>query len=480
MTRNLHFEITDQDVSIWWDSFTDLDRNLPVCFQGKKWIVDNYHVDLLNLQADTDYTIVIDQEEYPFHTLPLKHRLDITKEPYCIKPNEKCTEKLQQALQDCDADSTVYLPKGIYLTGALDMPSHSSLYLEKGAVLQGTQDPSDYEPRILSRFEGTERMCYRSLLNLGKLDHTSGPNCSDVLLYGHGEIRGGGFGLAKNCAAIEKENLKEYLDSHPEEVASCENENTIPFRCRGRLINMSNCENIRITGLTLGYGPSWNLHFIYSRNIVTDHCLIQSDGVWNGDGWDPDSSENCALYACLFRTGDDAVAIKSGKNPEGNIINRPTKHIRIFDCRSEYGHGICIGSEMSGGVEDVIIANCNLRLSECGIEIKATRKRGGHVRRIQVHNCITSHVQIHAVGYNDDGAAGPSVPVLEDFHFDHLCITGSYYGPDTKWYDCSAIAVQGFDSHHPIRNCIFQNTTITQKNELPEIVQENCEDCSFA
>ena len=78
----------------------------------------------------------------------------------------------------------------------------------------------------------------------------------------------------------------------------------------------------------------------------------------------------------IFRT----FSIKSGKNPQGNIIDRPTKHIRVFDCQSLYGHGICIGSEMSGGVEDVQIWDCDLANSLSGIEIKATPKRGGYVR----------------------------------------------------------------------------------------------------
>lgn len=90
---------------------------------------------------------------------------------------------------------------------------------------------------------------------------------------------------------------------------------------------------------------------IYSRDIVTDHCTFISEGVWNGDGWDPDLSRHCTLFACRFRTGDDCVAIKSGKNPEGNTIALPCRAIRVFDCSCELGRGVCVGSEMSGGAE---------------------------------------------------------------------------------------------------------------------------------
>jgi polygalacturonase len=195
MLREIHTEVTDHSVSIWWDP-SQKEEEVLVSFLGKQKIAVNSHVEFDDLDADTEYTFAMDDVELSFHTLPEKKRLDITKEPYLCKTNTLCTSALQKALDDCDADSTVYIPAGVYLSGALNMHSSSSLYFEKGAVLQGSEDPKDYEPRILSRFEGTERMCYRSLINLGTLDHDSGPNCANVLIYGQGEIRGGGFALA--------------------------------------------------------------------------------------------------------------------------------------------------------------------------------------------------------------------------------------------------------------------------------------------
>ena len=148
--------------------------------------------------------------------------------------------------------------------------------------------------------------------------------------------------MAECVIAVETENMKEQLEALGEQIKECENERTIPGRVRPRLINMSNCQNIILSGVTLRNGASWNVHMIYSDTIVTNHCTFYSENVWNGDGWDPDSSTNCTIFDCNFYTGDDSIAIKSGKNPEGNKIGRPTKHIRIFDCRSAYGHGITI------------------------------------------------------------------------------------------------------------------------------------------
>lgn len=386
------------------------------------------------------------------------------------------TTALQRAIDACGPDQEVYLPAGIYRTGSLRLHSDMALYLDENAVLQGTDVPEDYLPRIHSRFEGTEMECYSSLLNLGDLDHTSGPNCHNVLIYGKGTIASGGQVLALRIIESERERLKDYLAENADLVATCENDNTIPGRVRPRLVNLSNCQNVRISGLTLKNGASWNVHMIYCDNIVTDHCTFVSEGVWNGDGWDPDSSTNCTLFASKFHTGDDAVAIKSGKNPEGNAVNRPSKHIRIFDCVSSFGHGICMGSEMSGGIEDVGIWDCDLGRSSSGIEIKATKKRGGYVRDIWVKDCSSPRVMIHSVGYNDDGVPAPQPPVLKNFHFERLQLTGCAL--DQEWFEVVPIELVGFDVlGHELRGVTFEDCAIT--GGLPTVHVECCKEVTF-
>ena len=202
---------------------------------------------------------------------------------------------------------------------------------------------------------------------------------------------------------------------------------------------------------------------IYCDDIQTDHCTFVSEGVWNGDGWDPDSSTNCTLFASEFFTGDDAVAIKSGKNPEGNEINRPCAHIRVFDCRSDCGHGICIGSEMSGGVEDVQIWDCDLANSLSGIEIKATPKRGGYVRGVTVRDCITPRVMLHSVPYNDDGVPAGAPPKLEHCFFERLTLTAEVLDHDRSRHDAAPIEIAGFDKPgYEIEDIVFKDITITK------------------
>ena len=395
-------------------------------------------------------------------TSPQRRRLDVTRPPYCAKGDGKTlnTAVLQKALDDCTEADEVYFPAGCYLTGALNLHSHIAVFLDEGAVLQGSDDPQDYLPRIWSRFEGTEQECYRSLLNAGQLDHAAGPNCEDILLYGSGTISGGGRVLAERIIDSERERLKDYLAANAALVATCENDRTIPGRVRGRLINLSNCAHVRISGLTLQNGACWNVHMVYSDDILTDHCVLRSTGIWNGDGWDPDSSTNCTLFATVFATEDDSVAIKSGKNPQGNIIDSPTKHIRVFDCQSLYGHGICIGSEMSGGVEDVKIWDCDISESSNGIEIKGTPKSSGYVRDICVQNCSFPRLLIHAVPYNDDGVPAPQPPIFENFRFEGLHLTGLRKEHGTT--ECVApMEIAGFEAAgHEVRHVVCKNLVL--------------------
>jgi polygalacturonase len=123
---------------------------------------------------------------------------------------------------------------------------------------------------------------------------------------------------------------------------------------------------------------------------VTHGVNIQSKGIDNGDGWDPDSSQNLLIFDTVFDTGDDCIAIKSGKNPEGNQINRPAKNIRLFDLAIRGGHGIAIGSEQSGGVENISFRDCQLTNTLYGLELKAQNDRGGYIRQSSIACWIVS------------------------------------------------------------------------------------------
>lgn len=491
-----NYIINENSVILYWD--------LPEAFEkgdfyeivsGNKVLgkTSKCHFETGGLKEDTENTFSVQLVkengktkvgEATIKTLKAKRKLDITKAPYFAVGDGKTinTKCIQKAIDDCTKEDMVYIPEGDFMTGSLYLHSDMELYIEKGGILHGTQNVSDYEPKIMSRFEGIEMMSYAGLLNIGELDRGRiYETCKNVRISGEGTIEGGGRPLAENVVEIEKVLMKDYMDSLGDKIKECETSITIPGRVRPRLINISCAQNVIIQGLTLANGASWNVHMIYSKDVVTCLSTFRSENVWNGDGWDPDSSKNCTLFGCEFFTGDDSVAIKSGKNPEGNIINIPCENIRVFDCLSHMGHGIAMGSEMSGGIKDVKIWNCDIENSSFGIHIKGTKKRGGYIKNIDVRHVKTSRILIHAVDYNDDGESSGKVPVFSDYIFSDVKITGRYIWND-GFVDCDAITIEGFDdTDHFIKNAKFKNVRICgiEDSRKQKISLQRCEGISF-
>lgn len=492
-TETIHSLVTADSITLYWDKTVSENAEYRIYFNEVfHGSTGNTHYELEQLESETEYRIRIEKEngqkmdaaDLRLRTGKKKILLDITQAPYHASGDGKTinTRAIQQAIDDCGSEEAVYIPAGIFLTGALRLHSNMELYLEQAAVLQGSDVAEDYLPRIPSRFEGIENESYSSLLNMGHLDHEGGYNCSHVVIRGKGTIAGGGRSLAEKVIESERERLKDYLDSLGDKIGECEKPETIPGRVRPRLINISNCQDVVLSGVTLKNGASWNVHMIYSDTIVTNGCTFYSEGVWNGDGWDPDSSSNCTIFNCTFYTGDDSIAIKSGKNPEGNRIARPSRNIRIFDCRSAFGHGITIGSEMSGGVEGVAIWDCDMSRSLYGIEIKGTKKRGGYVRGITVRDCSAARILFHSVSYNDDGIGASEPPVFEDCRFDHVNIWGEYLNDDRQWQPCMALELCGFEEEgHELKNIVFDDLYLGRPGQKQKqmISLELCENISF-
>ncbi len=470
--------ITFSDIIFYWDLFDCTSENQQYfVYLNDEYVLDTNKThfalrDISPKDGVVDIYTDADKQSLFYHTeyslKPEPKFIDVSLPPYnAVGDGETLnTEALQRAIDACGKNECVYIPEGTYLTGALNLHSDMELYIEKGGVLQGSAEPETYLPKIWSRFEGYEMECYQSLLNMGNIKNRDEISCRNILIHGGGKICGGGRPLAENVISVEKERLKAYMESLGEEIGTYENENTIPGRLRPKLINISCSENVVIDNIELANGSCWNVHMIYSDNVITCNSSFYSHDVWNGDGWDPDSSTNCTLFNCDFNTGDDCVAIKSGKNPEGNIIGKPCKNIKVFDCRSLHGHGVTIGSEMSGGVSDVYIWDCDIRRTNQGLEIKGTKKRGGYVKNIHVYRSVLPRVMVHSVSYNDDGEAAPNQPTFSDCVFENLVICGEalrYDKPEMK--PCAAIEFVGLDETNRVKNIVFKDIVIDNGKE---------------
>ncbi|HEU5080853.1 MAG TPA: glycoside hydrolase family 28 protein [Opitutaceae bacterium] len=400
------------------------------------------HFTLRNLAPSTKYAVAVEvanasaessaSATQPFEITTAAKETTLSIDAYGAKGDGQTlnTKAIQAAIDACPKNGVVLVPRGSYLTGALFLKSDMTLQIEEGGSLVGSTEPSDYEPFIKNRFEGWEMETYASLLNAGTLDHAGPPNVQNLSIRGKGRITGGGRALGD--AMIKRHGM----------------------RSRGRLICLMNCRNVELQGLILENPPCWTLHYIYSDNVTCHDLTIQST-VLNGDGLDPDSSTNSYIFNCSFDTGDDCIAIKSGKNPEGNIINRPTEHVRIFDCTFVKGHGISIGSEMSGGVRDVTVEDCVAGNLMHGMQIKATKDRGNVVEGVVVRDCELQKISILTeLNYNNDGAPAPAAPHFRNFVFSNIDLTKADPAKPV-------IIVNGYsEAGHRTTNLAFENITL--------------------
>ena len=481
----IHSIVFSDEITIWWKKEKSGKAIFSIFIDDEKvGETEKTHFSIKNLLPQTLYFVRVEKNgvcigEEKLVTNKQKRKIDVTLPPYLAIGDGVTlnTVAIQKALDDCTENDSVYLPKGVYVTGALKIHGNTELFLSEGAVLQGSDKPNDYLPKIKSRFEGYEIESYSPLIGIGTLDHTAGATTRNVVIRGGGRVTGGGKALCESVIETERERLKEYLSENADYIKTCENDRTIPGRARPRLVSIDNCENVVLTNVTLEYGASWNIQIVYSKDVTTYGCKINSLGVWNGDGWDPDSSENCVIFNTEFHTHDDAIAIKSGKNAEGDRINRPTKGVCIFDCWGM--RGIAIGSELSGGIEDVAVWDCQMN----AFRVKTTRKRGGYVKNVRVYDCVfNADIRITTKYlWNDDGEPSGKLTELKDFRFENVEIFG-FDNERQGDFPVSPIQLIGFEEKsHYVKNVAFYNIKLHKHiaGESQNILIENVENVTI-
>jgi len=356
------------------------------------------------------------------------------------------TTAIQKAINDCTPGGTVIIPAGIFLSGALFLKSDMVLYIEKGGVLKGSNNIADYYPIIPTRFEGWEVQSFASLITAGKLDKSGKIGIKNLAIRGKGKIYGGGSALGSAMTRAKG------------------------IRSRGRLMCFMNCINLDIQGISIENSPCWTIHYTYCKN-VSCHDLIISSTASNGDGIDPDSSIDSYIFNCSFSTGDDCIAIKSGKNPEGNVIGKPTVNVWITNCNFIRGHSLAIGSEMSGGVKNVMVRDCEIGNLYYGFQIKGSKERGGYVEDITVKDCDLQQIKIvTSFNYNNDGEAAPDMPVFRNIKFYNLNMTKANT-------ETPVIFIEGFDDpKHYTRKVLLKNITLP---ENARVYLKNCNNILF-
>lgn len=304
----------------------------------------------------------------------------------------------------------VIIPKGTWNTGAIELKSHVNLVLEEGATLHFAFEPKFY-PLVRTSWEGLACWNYSPCIYAYK--------ATDIAITGKGTIDGGGnndtfwqwngsprFGYKEG---VTKESQKlgsrsKLLKMAEDGVPFDERKFGMGYGLRPQLINMVHCERILIKDVKMINSPFWVIHPLLSKNITVDGVYVWNEGP-NGDGCDPEACENVLIQNCVFHTGDDCIAIKSGRNNDGRLWNQPSKNIIIRNCKMEDGHGgVVIGSEISGGCENVYAENCVMDSPhlERILRIKTNNCRGGQVQNINMRNVVVGQCKEAVVKINLD------------------------------------------------------------------------------
>ena len=304
----------------------------------------------------------------------------------------------------------VIIPKGTWNTGAIELKSHVNLVLEEGATLHFAFEPKLY-PLVRTSWEGLACWNYSPCIYAYK--------ATDIAITGKGTIDGGGnndtfwqwngnprFGYKEG---VTKESQKlgsrsKLLKMAEDGVPFDERKFGMGYGLRPQLVNMVHCERILIKDVKMINSPFWVIHPLPSKNITVDGVYVWNEGP-NGDGCDPEACENVLIQNCVFHTGDDCIAIKSGRNNDGRLWNQPSKNIIIRNCKMEDGHGgVVIGSEISGGCENVYAENCVMDSPhlERILRIKTNNCRGGQVQNINMRNVVVGQCKEAVVKINLD------------------------------------------------------------------------------
>jgi polygalacturonase len=272
---------------------------------------------------------------------------------------------------------TVLVPAGRWVTGPIHLASNVHLHVAEGAELLFSQDFADYLPVVFSRWEGLELMNYSPLVYA--------KDCENVAITGKGKLdgRGQAWWPWKKTQKDAAKRLYELASSGtPPEKRIFGTVGDL----RPSFIQTVGCKNVLVEGVTISSGPMWTIHPVYSENVIVRRVTIVTDGP-NNDGLNPDSSKNVLVEDSFFSTGDDCVVIKSGLNEDGWRVGRPSENIVVRRLRGERGHGgVVIGSEMSGGVKNVFVDDCEFTGTDRGLRIKSMRGRGGVIENIYYQN----------------------------------------------------------------------------------------------
>lgn len=359
------------------------------------------------------------------------------------------------------------VPAGIWLTGPIEILSNCDLHVTPNAVIIFDPD-RDLYPIIQTVFEGLDtRRCESPV-------HAEGAR--NISITGGGVLDGSGEAwrmvkkskltdgewrkLVASGGIVSRDGRIWYPDEGFEKATMFSNMNVpsadlteeqwneIKSFLRPNMVSLRNCENVLLEDCSFQNSPCWNVHPLMCKNVIVNRVNIRNPYYsQNGDAIDVDSCENVLITNSTFDAGDDGICIKSGKDADGRRRARPCKNLIVDNCTVFHGHGgFTVGSEMSGGVENIKVSNCRFLGTDVGLRFKSTRGRGGVVKNIYISDIYMKDIladailfdlfyggksAVEAAAEKDETINVPAVPVDEttpafrDIYISNVCCNGA-------------------------------------------------------
>ena len=374
---------------------------------------------------------------------------------------------IAKAIDACSAagGGRVLVPDGIFLTGAVHLKSNVELHLADGATLLFDTDPANY-PLVFTRWEGMELMNYSPLIYARRQ--------KNIAITGRGTLDG--QGSSRHWwpwkGPWDGSHRHGWLDGMPDQRPARKKlfdqvEAGVPVEKRvygdGSLlrppfIQPYECENVLIEGVRVRNSPFWNIHPVLCRNVTLRGVDVYGHGP-NNDGCDPESVDHMLIENCTFDTGDDCIAVNSGRNADGRRIDVPSQNIVIRRCHMREGHGgVVVGSQISGGARWVFAHDCHMDSPNLwyALRFKNNALRGGLLENFYYRDLDVGQVGRAAItcDFNyEEGANGPFTPKLRNIVVERMRVKKSARVLDSQGLPRAPV------DDITLRDCSFEGVT---------------------
>ena len=411
----------------------------------------------------------------------------ITKYGASTKASAAKNQKaINKAIAACNkaGGGKVVVPAGKWNTGAITLKSNVNLVVSKDAELIFAFD-RDLYPLVYTRWEGLDIMNYQPCIYA--------IDCENIGLTGEGIVNGNGnnerwWYMKGNKHHGYHDGVDEWqgtakVGTRAELLKMADNNVPAEKRIFGKgkglrpqLVNFVRCNNIIIEGVELLNSPFWVMHPLLCKNVTVRNVKVFNDGP-NGDGCDPESCENVLIEGCTFNTGDDCIALKSGRNGDGRRADIPCKNIIIRKCVMADGHGgVVIGSEISGGCDNIFAEDCKMDSPNLDrvLRIKTNTCRGGinqniYMRNIEVGQCKEAVMRINLVYEPNEIAERGHIPTVRNVYMENV----------TSGKSKHAVLIDGLEDSSQIYNINVKNCKFNGLTDIPVKMTGKSHDVKF-